>query len=225
MNAKGKAVNVKAAGKRAPEILQTQNKRPVSVSQHVAETAVNLTSLSPQISAGDERDEPQTKTQTVERNKPMTDKTTNAQSELFDQGLKNYEQALAAGVKIHEEACKYWTKMLNRSSSPQDFQKYVSSMASDVIPATQKAMDGCVELLEQTSRSSVDLLKKGFEAAQVSDYGESQAKVVEFCESSLKSLKSNAQAIVDINAKAVDSWLAFVKKATTEVLEPKAAKA
>lgn len=155
----------------------------------------------------------------------MTDKTTNPQSELFEQGLKNYEQALAAGVKLHEEACKCWTKLLNRAASPQEFQKYATSLASEVIPATQKAIDGSVQLLEQASRASVDLVKKAFEAAQVTEYSEAQAKVVDFCEGSLKSLKANAQAIVDINSKAVDSWFAFVKKATAEVLEPKAAKA
>lgn len=155
----------------------------------------------------------------------MTEKTTNAQSEMFDQGLKNYEQALAAGMKLHEEACKCWTKLLNRASSPEDFHKYVTSLAGEVIPATEKAMDASLQLLEQASKASVELVKKGFEATQTANYGEAQAKVVDFCESSLKSLKSNAQAIVDINSKAVDSWFAFVKKATAEVLETKGAKA
>jgi len=155
----------------------------------------------------------------------MAEKTNNPQSEIFDQGLKNYEQALAAGVKLHEEACNCWTKLLNRASSPQDFQKYVTSVSEDVVPATQKAMESCVQLLEQTSRATVDLVKKAFEAGQTTTYGETQGKVVEFCESSLKSLKSNAQAIVDINAKTIDSWFAFVKKATAEVPQTKAAKA
>jgi hypothetical protein len=49
--------------------------------------------------------------------------------------------------------------------------------------------------------------------------------VVEFCESSLKSLRANTQAVVDINTKAVDSWFAFVKKASCEEAEPRVAKA
>jgi hypothetical protein len=86
-------------------------------------------------------------------------------------------------------------------------------------------MEGYLDLLEQNSRASVDLLKKGLEAAQTTDVGETQTKVVEFCEASLKSLKANAQAIAEINTKAIDSWIAFVKKAAAEVIDLKPGKA
>lgn len=155
----------------------------------------------------------------------MAEKAKNPASELLDEGLKNYEQALRAGLKVQEEAGKCWTRLVSQAASPQDFQKQVTSFASDVIPATRKSMDDCLELLEQNSRTSVDLLKKSLEAAQATSYADTQAKVTEFCESSLKSLKANAQAIVDINTKAVDAWFAFVKKATAGIPEPKVEKA
>lgn len=154
----------------------------------------------------------------------MTESSKNPASELLDQGLKNYEQALRTGLKIQEEAGRCWTKLLNQAASPQDLQKQLSALANDVIPATQKSMEGCLELLEQNSRASVEMMKKAMEAAQATTVPDTQAKVMEFCESSLKSLKANAQSIVDINAKALDSWIAFVKKATAEIPEPKAAK-
>jgi NAD(P)-dependent dehydrogenase (short-subunit alcohol dehydrogenase family) len=65
-------------------------------------------------------------------------------------------------------------------------------------------------------------IQKGMEAAQATNYPDTQAKMIEFCESSLKSLKANTQAIVDFNAKAMVSWLGFVKKMAAEVPEPKA---
>ena len=155
----------------------------------------------------------------------MTDKTKTPASEMFDQALKNYEQALRTGVKLQEEAGKNWTRLLNQTVSPQDLQKQLTAMANDVFPATQKSLEACLDLLEQNSRASVDLLKKGLEAAQTTGVSETQGKMVEFCESSLKSLKSNAQAIVDINAKTMDSWISLVKKATADIVELKAEKA
>lgn len=155
----------------------------------------------------------------------MTEKTKNPVSEMLDQGLKNYEQALRTGLKLQEEAGQCWTKLLGQAASHQDLQKQIALLASDVIPATQKLMESCLELLEQNSRASVDLLKRGMESARTANYADTQGKAAEFCESSLKSLKANAQAIVDINTKAIESWIAFVKKATTEVREPKAGKA
>jgi hypothetical protein len=161
----------------------------------------------------------------MERKTTMTDKTKAPASEMFDQALKNYEQALRTGLKLQEEAGRCFTKLLNQAASPQDLQKQVTTMANDYIPATQKSMESYLGLLEQNSRTSVDLLKKGLEASQTTTFGDTQSKVVEFCEASLKSLKANAQAIVDINAKAIDSWVSMVKKATAEVAEPKAEKA
>jgi translation initiation factor 2 alpha subunit (eIF-2alpha) len=155
----------------------------------------------------------------------MTDKAKAPASEIFDQALKNYEQALRTGVKLQEEAGKCWTKMLNQAASPPDLQKQITSFANDVFLATQKSMEAYLELIEQNSRTSVDLLKKGLEAAQTTNYTDAHGKVVDFCESSLKSLKANAQAIVDVNTKAIDAWLGVVKKATAEVGELKPEKA
>ena len=87
----------------------------------------------------------------------MTDKTKAPASEVFDQALKNYEQALRAGLKLQEEAGRCFTKLLNHAASPQDLQKQVTALANEFIPATQKSMESCLGLLEQNSRASVDL--------------------------------------------------------------------
>ncbi len=152
----------------------------------------------------------------------MAEKAKIPASEALDEGLKNYEQALRSGLKLQEEAGKAWIKMLNQAASPQDCQKQMASLAAEMIPATRKSLEDCLELIEQNSRASVELVKKGLEAAQTTNYAESQTKVTDFCESSLKSLKTNAQAIVDLNAKAMDSWFAFVKKATAGMPAEKA---
>ena len=83
-------------------------------------------------------------------------------------------------------------------------------------------MDECLGLIEQNTHTSVDLMKKGLEATQSDTYAETHAKVVDLCESTLKALKTNEQTIVDIQQKAMDSWLNFVKKATAPVSEAKA---
>jgi len=137
------------------------------------------------------------------------------------QGLKNYEQALRTGLKLQEEAGKCWTKLLNQAASPQDLQKQMASMVNDMIPATQKSMEGYLGLIEQNTRASVDLVKKGLEAAQATNYAEAQHKVTNFCESTLNALKANSQAIFDINARRLIHGC-LVKKATAENHEPKA---
>lgn len=155
----------------------------------------------------------------------MTEKAKYPASEMFDQAAKNYEQALRTGIRLQEEAGRYWTRLVNQVTSPQDLQKQMSAVANDIIPATQKSLQSCLDFLEQNSRASVELLKKGLETIQTSSTADTQSKVVEFCEASLKSLKSNSQAVVDMNAKAIDSWMSFVKKGSAEMAAPKAEKA
>lgn len=148
----------------------------------------------------------------------MTEKAKVPASEVFDQALKNYEQALRAGIKVQEEAAAYWSKLLNQASARPAVQKQMTSLANEIIPPTQKYMEGCLSILEQNSRASVELMKKGVEAVQTANPVECQNKVMDFCESSLKAVKTQSQAIVDLNAKAVDSWVAMMKKATAEVV-------
>ena len=152
----------------------------------------------------------------------MSEKAKAPASEMFDQALKNYEQALRAGVKVQEEAAAYWTKLYNQSVSRPALHKQMASLAGEVIPPSQKYMDGCLQILEQSTNATVDLMKKAVEAVQTVNPTECQGKLVDFCESSLKAAKAQTQAAMDLNSKAVDSWLAIARKATAEMVPEKA---
>ena len=154
----------------------------------------------------------------------MTEKTKAPASDFFDQALKNYEQALRAGLKAQEEAAAYWTKLFNQTASRSDVQKQFTSVANDVIPPAQKYMESCVGLVEQNSRAGVELVKKGIDAAQTSDINDLREKLMDITESSLKSVKATAQAFIEMNSKAMDSWVGVMKKAT-EVAETRLEKA
>ena len=154
----------------------------------------------------------------------MNEKAKVPASDLFAQALKNYEQALRTGLKIQEEAGAYWTKLFNQAASRPELQKQLTAMASDVIPPTQEYLEGYLELLEHNSRASVELMKKGMDAMQTPNLADAQGKLFDFCEGSLKSLKANAQSVLDINTKAIDAWVGIARKAA-DVAELKAAKA
>ncbi|HEX9047474.1 MAG TPA: hypothetical protein VF988_10645, partial [Verrucomicrobiae bacterium] len=144
----------------------------------------------------------------------MNEKANNTAAELLDQGIKNYEQAIRTGLKYQEEAGKSCVRFMNQLTAPQDLQKQFAAFTSDVIPATRKAMDEWADLAEQNHRTCMDLAKKGVEVTQTGSYAESQAKISDFCEASIKSIKANAQAVVDIGNQTMDSWLAYWEKAT-----------
>jgi hypothetical protein len=147
--------------------------------------------------------------------KESTNQRTKPLSEAADKAMKNYEQAVRTGLKLQEEAAHLWTNLLNQSASPQDWQKRVSSastVANGVLPAAQKRMEEILELVEQNTKASTDLLKKATEVCQTTTLPECQSKWLDLCTASVDLARSNFEAVTQINSRAVDSWINYVRK-------------
>lgn len=141
---------------------------------------------------------------TEEKTKPVTD--------LFEQAMKNYEQALKTGVKMQEESAKCFSNLFNQPSAPLDWQKRMKTMTDDLIPQTQKTVDEGLKLIEQTSKAGVELLKKAVSVGQPSTAQDAQAKYLGLWEASLNAMRETAVAVTQANNKAIESWLAYARK-------------
>src|SRR6266436_2776556 len=157
------------------------------------------------------------KESTYQKTKPL--------SEAADKAMKNYEQAVRTGLKVQEEAAHLWTNLLNQSASPQDWQKRFSgatAMANGILPATQKRMEEVLDLMEQNTKASTELFKKAADACQTTTLPECQSKWLDLCTASVDLARSNFEAVTQINSRAVDSWIGYVRK-SADVTEVKAA--
>ena len=146
---------------------------------------------------------------TEEKTKPVAD--------LFDQAIKSYEQALKTGVKMQEESAKFFSNLVNQTTSPQDWQKRMKAVTDDFIPQTQKTVDDGMKLIEQTSRASVDLLKKAVAAGQPTSMQDAQAKFLGLWEASLNAMRDTAVSVTQANNKAIESWVSYARKNTEPV--------
>lgn len=147
-------------------------------------------------------------------------------ADVADKAMKNYEHALRTGLKLQEEASRWWTSMFNQANLTQDWQKRMSDMngvASGLLPLAQQRMEDVISLMEKNTRAGSELVKKAVDAAQTPAVAESQAKWMDFWTSSLGAVRSNTEAVSQISSKAIDSWIEFVRKntETTEVRVPK----
>jgi hypothetical protein len=144
-----------------------------------------------------------------EQEKPVID--------MADKAMKNYEQALRTSLKLQEEAMRCFSHMFNQTPYPQDWQKRFTNftaLTSEVMPLTQKRMEEVLELMEKNSRTSAELVKKAVDAVQTPVPAESQAKWMEFWTSTMGVARSNAEALTQISARAIDSWIDFVRRNT-----------
>jgi len=160
------------------------------------------------------------RTQSQTKEKPMSD--------MADKAMKGYEQAIRTGLKLQEEATRWWTNTLNQTASPQDLQNRISNvtaLCNGVMPIAQRRMEEVLELMEKNSRTGAELLRKAADAAQTPVIADSQAKWMDFWAASVNAARANAEAVTEINSRAMDGWIDFIRKNTevTEVRVPKSA--
>lgn len=160
--------------------------------------------------------------------KESTHQKTKPLSEAADRAMKNYEQAVRTGLKLQEEAAHLWTNLLGQGASPQEFQKRftnATTVANGVLPVAQKTLDDVLELFEENTKTGTELLKKAADVCQTSSLSECQAKYLDLCTASVDFLRSNVEAVTQINSRALDSWMNYVRKSAdvTEVHTPRTA--
>lgn len=142
-------------------------------------------------------------------------------SDLFEQAFKSYEQALKTGMKMQEESAKVFSDLVTQATSPQDWQKQMKSACDDFIPQTQKTVDEGLKLIEQSSKSGIELLKKAVAVGQPTSMPDAQAKMLGLWEAALNSMRDTAVAVTQAHNKAVESWVSYARKTA----QPVAAKA
>jgi hypothetical protein len=118
--------------------------------------------------------------------------------------------------------------MLSETATTADWQRNLSrftSLTGNVMPIAQRCLEGAMDVMEKSGRTSADLMKKAVDAAQTASPAECQAKWMDFWTSSMKAAQSNVEAVTQFSTKTIDSWIDFVRKNSevTEVRVPKAA--
>jgi hypothetical protein len=138
-------------------------------------------------------------------------------SDMTDKALRNYEQLVRTGLKLQEEASRCWTNLLTETLSAHDFQKPVSHLnyvANGILPGAQKHMQEALSLVESSSRAGVELMKKAADAIQAPGIAESQSRWMDFWNSSVGLARKTSQELLQMNSRALDTWIDFVQKNT-----------
>jgi len=153
----------------------------------------------------------------------MSEEFKNPGCELFEQAIKNYDQAFQAGLKVQEDAVK-WLLDCTGKGMPKDWQKRWSATVAESLPFVQKRIEESLRLVEQNSRISIDLLKQAFDGEKPGAVPDAQARLQELWEASLQTLRTNMQATTQLNAKALEAWAGFFQKPVEKAAEKVAEK-
>ena len=135
-------------------------------------------------------------------------------SKLFDQAVEMYEASLKAGVKAQRDAAKFMSEAVEDIYKPVDFEAQSRKFMDEVMPTAQKNFDEVVKLMNKNANACVDLMRRAFDAGECKTAEDAQAKARALWEDSVKAMQANAEAMVDANAKMLQSWADLAKKNT-----------
>jgi hypothetical protein len=144
-----------------------------------------------------------------------TDKRESPVVEMAELAMKNYQQAFRTGLKLQEEAGRFWSNLLNQTSPTFDNVKrfnYLSRVANELSASAQERSEELLGLVEQNGRIGLELGKKAYEAVRTTVIAESHAKWLDFYKTSLDTMRQNAETVTQITSRAFDSYINFVRK-------------
>jgi len=133
-------------------------------------------------------------------------------TDWFHKAAETMDAALKTNAKFQEETMQWWAEMLGGSNSIQDWQKRAQTMASEAIPAAQKSAEEYMRAMDQTYRTGLDLLRKAFESGEFRSVEDLQGRIQSLWETTLGAMRTNTQAFIQANTKAMETWAELVRK-------------
>ena len=140
--------------------------------------------------------------------------------ELFQQAVETFETAFKTSVKIQEDVSNFLTDALGEISSPQQWQEKCDSLASEAFPLIRKNIDEAVHVVNLNAKTSLELLQKAFEIGQSESIDDTQNKTRDLWEQWLQAVRINTQAMVQANARVMESWTTMAKKGEQALGQP-----
>src|SRR5262245_26891846 len=154
-----------------------------------------------------------TKSSSRQRHQKQQDPVRN----ITDKTMRNYDRTVKTGVRFQEEATQWWMRLMNQAASATDWQKRVTGLfavTDKLMPSTQKRLLEIMELMDMNSRAGAELMNKAVDAVQTASLTGSQSKWLEFWTSSLGAMRSNLEALSQINNRVIDSWIDMARENT-----------
>jgi hypothetical protein len=125
-------------------------------------------------------------------------------SEMFDQATETFNLAIRNGVRMQEEASRWFNGMLGSTATMQTWQREVQDAERETAPIIQKTMQEGLKALDRGWRSGLELLKKAVDAGQSAAAMQSKAQAL--WEASLSTFRTECQAMAEANARAMEMW-------------------
>ena len=130
--------------------------------------------------------------------------------ELVEQSTRLFENALKAGITMQQQSAKWFAETL-RGLGASQWQSKGQAAAEQFMSAVQKQTDDTIRSMSESAKASMELLEKAFEVRQNDSAAENETRNREIWQTALGSLRKNTEAMVNANARVIESWSAVAR--------------
>ena len=139
--------------------------------------------------------------------------------ELFQQATQAWETAAEAGVKMHEECAKWVRQMFCESSTLSDWYEKGQKAVSETIAKNQENVDEAIKLMNQQAEASLKLIQKAVEVRNSESPADGPAKITEWWQGALDTMRTNNQAVLKANSRILNTWSDMARKVNGEAAD------
>lgn len=143
---------------------------------------------------------------------PTTQPPASGTNPWFRQAIDMLQASMKTGLQFQDESTRRVSDMLAEFTPPQDWRKASQEFLDEVIQVSQLSFDKTIGVMNQNTRTALELLQKTMEAMPGSSTEQSQAKIHDLTEATLAAMRTNTQAAVQANSQMVEAWAAFAKR-------------
>lgn len=142
----------------------------------------------------------------------MSEKPRQLMADIMDQAVETIDMAIKNGVRMQEEASRWWSGMMGGSNPLQAMQREAEAAGEQTRPLVQETVEDSLRALDSSWRNGMDLFRKVLETGQSA--AALQQKTQQLWEASISTLRTEMQAMAEVNARALERWTEIARENT-----------
>jgi hypothetical protein len=150
----------------------------------------------------------------------MKENTSNPVKGIPEQAFQMWEETFRNGLKMQDEALKNWPAKFTPADWGAQMQTQftkVKAMTESIRPSIQEQTDEMLALIDRNTKLDATLRQMATEALKMPIMADQQSKWMDYWKLAMSGVYSNAEALVQIEARAMNSCINFAK----QTCEPK----
>ena len=135
-------------------------------------------------------------------------------NEVFHETVRGLETALKSGIELQEQSIQFWSDLLSKTTTAEQFQNKLGGLNLDLLPALRRQMEEGLHAMNLSSTQATNLLRKSAGLLQATSIPDAQRRLQEYMESLLGTARLNIQLSINTTSRAISFFSDSAMRAT-----------